>query len=116
MLVPTDNVITDDELGLIINRPLGLNTFFEVDCGEFRREQDGKWRLFIFKNDEMSSSVVVMHDAMREIADRLRQQAIRKTPAPSADKARALAILLEHAITLEERLERFERRLVRGDQ
>ncbi len=115
MLMPTDDVMTDDELGLIINRsPLGLNTF-EVDCGEFRREQDGKWRLFIFKNDEPMDSVL-MHDTMREIVGRLRQQAIRKTPAPSADKARALAILLEHAIALEERLERLERRLVRGDQ
>jgi hypothetical protein len=52
MLVPTDDVLTDEELSLIISRsPFGRN-LFEVDCGEYHREPDGKWRLFLFKDDE----------------------------------------------------------------
>jgi hypothetical protein len=48
-LIPTDEFFTDVELALIIGRsPFGRNRF-EVDCGEYQRQRDGRWRLFIYK-------------------------------------------------------------------
>lgn len=51
MLMPTAELLTDVEISKIIDRsPFGHNRF-EVDCGEYQRQPNGLWRLFIFKSD-----------------------------------------------------------------